>query len=301
MRCKFTILLFFFSVGAFAQQDPLYNQHHFNQLLTNPAYTGIHNLVSISAISRSQWSGIDGAPFTNAFIAHTSLLRNKIGLGLMAINDQIGINSNTEFHLTYSYKIIIGPSTLSFGLQTSVINYQYRYDKLNLEVVNDPNFLPTDENFTKPNFGAGIMLMNERYFVGFSVPRILNINLDDGIQESTRYHKHYYLAGGVLLPISNFIKFKPSTLIKMVEGASVSIDLNSTFIFGEFVSGGLILRNLNALGVIVQVELADKFRIGYSFELPTNSLIASNYGTHEFLLAMDFAPFKRQILKRRYF
>ena len=143
--------------------------------------------------------------------------------------------------------------------------------------------------------------MSERYFVGFSVPRILNINLDDGIEESTRYHKHYYFAGGVMLPISNFIKFKPSVLGKYVEGARFSIDVNSTFIFGELVSAGLILRNLNALGVILQIELSDKLRMGYSFELPTNSLISSNYGTHELMLAIDFAPFNRQILKRRYF
>lgn len=301
MRNKTLVFLLLISWKVFGQQDPLYNQHHFNHLLTNPAYTGIHNLLSASAISRSQWSGIDGAPFTNAFLIHTSMLKNKIGLGLMAVNDRIGINSNTEFHLTYSYKITMGTSVLSFGLQTSLINYRYRYDKLNLEFQTDPNFMPADENFTKPNFGAGIMLMNERYFVGFSVPRILNINLDDGIQESTRYHKHYYLSGGVMLPISNFIKFKPSALVKMVEGATVSVDINSSFVFGELVTGGLILRNLNALGVIVQVELSDKIRMGYSFELPTNSLIASNYGTHEFMLAMDFAPFTRQILKRRYF
>ena len=143
--------------------------------------------------------------------------------------------------------------------------------------------------------------MIPKYFIGFSIPRILNVKVNDGVVRSTRYQKHYYLSGGVLLTVSDFIKLKPSLLMKIVKDAPVSMDIGANFLFGEFLWVGALVRNLNSLGIITQIELSDKFRVGYSFEFPTNSLISSNFGTHEIMVAMDFAPFTRQILKRRYF
>ncbi len=286
---------------AQGQQDPLYNQYLFNQLIINPAYAGAHNILNAAVISRAQWIGLEGAPVTNTALIHSSIAGNKVGLGFMAINDRLGVNNNTEVHVSYSYKIDFGNTRLSFGIQSSIINYQYNYDELNLEFVNDASFQPVDENFTKPNFGAGLFLMSEKFYLGGSVPRILNIEVNDGVMSSTRYNQHYYFAGGVLLTVSNFVKLKPSFLLKVVESSPASLDLTGSFLFGEFVWAGVTLRNLNSIGVNTQVELSDKLRLGYSFELPTNTLITSNFGTHELMVSLDMAPFGRQILKRRYF
>ena len=296
------IFLFLISsvVTVQAQYDPLYNQYVFNQMLINPAYAGAFDNVSITFMSRMQWTGIQGAPITNSLTAHSSIFDNKGGAGIYILNDKLGVSNNTEAFATFSYKVDFGKAKLAMGLQGGVIQYKYNYNELNMEFVNDPSFIPTDENFIKPNFGVGLLFYSEYYYVGLSIPRILNIEVNDGVKESTRYQKHFYISGGVVLPLSEIIKIKPSTLIRVVEN-QVSVDLNVSVLINELVWAGIIMRNFNTFGFIAELQISDKFRIGYSLELPSTKLITNQWGTHEIMIGFDFAPFRRQVLKRRYF
>ena len=49
----------------FAQQKPQYTQYVFNNLLLNPAVTGIENYTDVKAGYRTQWTGLSGAPVTS--------------------------------------------------------------------------------------------------------------------------------------------------------------------------------------------------------------------------------------------
>jgi len=284
-----------------AQQDPLYNQYLFNQLMINPAYAGIHNTFSANLNTRSQWAGLDGAPLTNTLSVHSSLLSNSFGAGLLLINDRLGINNNYEAQFIYSYKIDFDAHVLSFGLQGGIASFNYDYSSLNLEFVDDPNFLPVDEGFSKPNFGTGIFFKSDNYYLGVSIPRILNVDIDDGVTSSTRYNKHFYVSGGYLLNLSELIKLKPIFLLRIVQDAPISADIGGSVLLKEFLWAGLTLRNLNTVSVNAQIQLSEVLRFGYSFELPTSSLIVSNFGTHELMLALDLALFNYQINQRRYF
>src|SRR5579862_241209 len=50
---------------AIAQQKPQYTQYVFNNLLINPAVTGMENYFDIKTGYRSQWTGLQGAPVTS--------------------------------------------------------------------------------------------------------------------------------------------------------------------------------------------------------------------------------------------
>lgn len=302
MKKLLIILLLLIStvLSTKAQYDPLYNQYVFNQMLINPAYAGAFDNVSITLMSRMQWVGIEGAPFINSLTAHSSMFDNKGGIGIYFLNDRFGVSNNTEAFVSFSYKVDFGKTKLAMGLQGGVIQYKYNYADLNMEFVNDPSFEPTDENFIRPNFGAGLLLYSQFYYIGISIPRILNIEVNDGVKESTRYQKHFYISGGYVFPISEAIKFKPSTLVRLVEN-QVSVDLNVSILFHEIVWAGVIVRNFNTYGVIAELQISDRLRIGYSFELPSTKLISNQVGTHEIMLGFDFVPFNLQVLRRRYF
>jgi len=283
-----------------AQYDPLYNQYVFNQHLINPAYTGAFDMVSLTVMSRAQWTGIQGAPITNSLSGHTSMFNNKGGVGLYVLNDQLGVSNNTEAFISFSYKVDFGNTKLAMGMQGGMIQYTYDYSELNMEQIDDPSFTRTEDNFTRPNFGAGLLLYGEYFYAGISVPRILNIQVNDGIQSSTRYQKHYYISGGVVFPLSNALKIKPSGLLRIVEN-KVSLDISTSLLITELIWAGIIIRDFNTFGIIAELQISDKIRIGYSMELPSNNLIANQFGTHELMVGFDFAPFNRQLLKRRYF
>jgi type IX secretion system PorP/SprF family membrane protein len=71
---------------AEAQQDPQYTQYMYNMNVVNPAYAGSKESLSLTALYRNQWAGLDGNPVTFTFSAH-SPISDKIGLGLSAIKD----------------------------------------------------------------------------------------------------------------------------------------------------------------------------------------------------------------------
>lgn len=284
-----------------AQQDPLYSQYLFNQAIINPAYSGIHNITSATLISRYQWMGLEGAPQTNTLNGHSSFFQDRIGLGVTFVNDQLGVNSNNELSLAYAYKVKFSNSVLAFGLQAGVTSFKYDYSRLEFEFMNDPAFEPSQDSFTKMNFGTGVFYTGKNYYLGASIPRMRDVQVDDGVINSNRYKRHVYLSGGYVFDQGLKVKFKPSFLVRMVDNQKASVDINASFLLNDELWIGAMTRNFNSYGANIQLNFAGRFRLGYSFELPSNALISSTFGTHEFMVGIDLAIFRGQGGNYRYF
>lgn len=281
----------FSSQNAIAQQDPLYSQYISNPFVINPAYAGLTNNLSFSLNYRNQWAGFEGSPKTINFNGHISLRNNQMGAGLMVVSDQIGNSKITEVFGSYSYRInLTDDKILSFGLQAGMANYQIDNSKVNPFHKDDDLFLGNFSE-TKPSFGFGAILKNDKFMVGLSVPRMLRSTLETQGQQATLYTQHYYLLGSYLLFVSEHIRFKPATMIKMVSGAPLSMDLNASFILHENYQAGLLTRNFNTYGLFLQALFKDTFRIGYVFEVPTGSSVAANFSTHEICIGYRLNAF----------
>lgn len=297
------ILLFLIAVKLSAQQDPLYNLYFFNQGMINPAYTGLYKDATINLISRKQWVGIDGAPLTN-FLSFTTSVGSRFGIGTMLISDQLGINNNTEGHLAFSFNVIEKDGVvLGLGVQGGLINYRYDYSRLNLEFLDDEDLEMNLTNFSKPNFGAGIFLKTDHFFLGVSSPRILNVDVNDGLVSSTRYQRHFYISGGMLInnSFNSTVRLKPSFLVRMVPEGNMAVDVNLHALFMETLWVGATVRNLSAIGINTQFQISQRTRIGYGFELPTTELLNRNFGTHEISLLIEFSALGGQHKIFRYF
>ncbi len=296
MKKLIFITLAFLSLASFAQQDPLYSQYQFNQLMINPAYAGIYNRMNIGVISRFQWAGIEGAPQTNTITANSALAEGKIGLGGVILNDRFGVNNNYEVQISGSYNIQFNRFTkLAMGIQGGWIQYGYDFTNVNLDFLDDPEILNGHDNFSKPNFGVGFMLLNNNYFIGASIPRILNVSVNDGSIQSERYKRHYYLSAGAVVEI-NEIPIKGIALLRSFGGQTLSADLSVSALLDDVMWAGITMRDLKHFGVLAVFEAGKNLKIGYSFELPTNNLIFGNYGTHEVSLSYNIRyGFGRQI------
>ena len=74
--------------------------------------------MSLTGLVREQWVGIEGAPSTQSFNAHTPLRNNKIGVGMSLINDKIGVSNKLNLYGSGSYRLKLSESmNLQFGLQ----------------------------------------------------------------------------------------------------------------------------------------------------------------------------------------
>lgn len=287
------LLLVFCSLpNTFAQQDAQYTQYMFNMLVVNPAYAGSRDAVSILGIYRNQWTGFNGSPTTISASVH-SPVGEKLGLGLFIEADKIGIHQRLSAYSTYAYKIAIGGGYLSLGLQAGILQYQSDWSELPTAFnPDDPNFA-TDNSKILPNFGLGAYYYTDQYFIGVSVPHLLDSTLDDVSPLATQ-ERHYWVTAGVAIPINESIKIQPSVLIRSVPSiAPMNIDGNISLIINDTFRIGAGYRSSQAALFMLEYQ-QDKLRIGYAFDLDLSDLSSQHSGTHEIMVGLDIPNNKLQ-------
>ncbi len=304
-----------------AQQEKMFSQYMFNMLALNPAYAGSRDVLSATGVYRNQWGNIEGAPKTTSFTIDAPVSREKVGLGLQVFNDQLGLENYTGIFATYSYRIKIGDrSTLAFGVQGGAASFRWDLTSAVLAPgggMADPTF-GSNTTMILPNFGTGVYLSNDRGYIGISAPYLLENNLSafDSGQYRGKQRRHFYMMSGLVLG-RNAIKFKPSMLVKYVAGAPLGIDGNLNVWFNDRISIGTSYRfqqflayDLNnyksdAIIGMLELQLSNQFRFGYSYDHTMNGLSGDKkfltLQTHEIMVRYEFGSTKSKILTPRYF
>ena len=300
------LILFLVPVKTFAQQDPLYTQYMFNTLAINPGYAGTRDVLSLMVLSRHQWVGFDGAPSTQTFTANSPVTNKNIGLGLSVMYDKIGPTRQTGMYFDYSFQVKTSKnSRLSFGLKGGGNFYQLDMAELKrLTPYEDPAYSEPNVSKFLPNFGVGIYFYSKNFYLGASVPKLLENKLSGDAVETHQGGKetrHYYLMTGAVVNISRSVKFKPSMLARLTSAAPFSLDLNANFLFVDRVWVGAMYRVSESFGGIVQFLITPQFRIGYAYDMNTSELQNYNSGTHEIMLNYEFNFKKDRVQNPRYF
>lgn len=293
-------VLISFTILSWGQQEPIFANYLSNPLVLNPAYAGINNVFNASASYRSQWDGFDGAPSTASFSGHSSFFDNKVGAGLLFVTDKLGAQTNTYISVASSYKIDFDDFIFSFGMQAGIVRFNEDASELNAFDQTDPVF-NQDNTFSKFNIGTGVALKGDNFYVGLSIPRLVNnVEEIEGI-ETELYNRHVYLALGYVYEVNSVIALRPSAILRAVGNAPASIDLSGSVIINDKYTAGLLTRNFNTYGLLAQMNLSDKLRLGYIFEVPSNQSVGSSFNSHEITLMLDLEMFDFHNLNRRYF
>jgi type IX secretion system PorP/SprF family membrane protein len=254
----------------------------------NPAYAGAGGITEFAANVRSQWSGVAGAPETQSFLASTFLGRN-VGLGVSIVNDKTFIETQTSVAIDFSYKVQWDNYTdIYFGLKASGNSYNANTDGLmTFGIQSDPSLMDIDGGLT-PNIGAGVYYQNRKLSLSFSVPKILKpkrLEQDGGTAKLGRNKVHMYLMAGYDFGINQKLIFKPSTMVRYVENAPLSVDLTTALKFNDIFELGVAYRLEEGFAGFVLFDLAARLDIGYAYEASTNSSLANtNNGAHEVFL-----------------
>ena len=114
--------LVFGSTSLHAQQEMRFTQYMFNLYQVNSAYAGSREAISLAAIVRSQWTGIEGSPTMQSITATAPVLSKNIGLGFKAINQSTGASDQTRVMATFAYHIRLGNGKLAFGGSAGLLN-----------------------------------------------------------------------------------------------------------------------------------------------------------------------------------
>ena len=284
-----------------AQQDPQYSQYMYNMNVVNPAYAGSKESLSLTALYRKQWSGLDGAPETFTFSGH-SPISDKVGLGLSAVKDELGPISETNVYADFSYTLEVGDNTkLALGIKAGATFHDVGLTSLELQDPGDP-FFSQDINNTYPNIGTGAFLYGENFYVGLSVPNLLSsVHLDENGLKYGNETNHYFLTGGYVFQVSENVKLKPSVLAKSAFDAPLSLDGNLNALFYDRFEIGASYRLDDSFSGLVGFQVTEYIRVGYAYDRVISEIEAVASSSHEIILSFDVFFKKRALRSPRYF
>lgn len=307
-RNKLLLSLFlgFFSV-LFAQQESQYTQYMYNTMAINPAYAGSRDVGSFFGLHRSQWVGFPGAPRTTELSFHTPIKAKRLGLGGFIYHEAIGPINQFSMAGDMSYTLELEHSKLAFGLQLSLDYYDFDPTKVNLKNQNDIEFTRLTDRVT-PNVGTGIYWYSDKYYLGLSVPYLLQNSVLDLVKGDTEVQtavvkrvQHYHLMGGYVFDLNKDIKFKPAFITKIVQGSPLQLDLSANFMFNEKFVLGAAWRWSAAVSALAGVQFNDRWFLGYSFDYETTEIQRYSYGSHEVFLRYELIPGRKRIISPRFF
>lgn len=306
------------SFKAQAQQEPRYSQYMFNKMVINPAYAGSLGTLQLTGLYRTQWVNIDGAPNTTTLSAHTAFgERKQYGIGGHILYDQIGVTDQVDVYGSFAYNFNVGKSKLALGMQGGVSYFNGDYASLlgNNEInINIDNILSQSYRALLPNFGLGLFLHDaKKYYLGVSVPRLLNSDLtsDEGTFQLDQ--PHYHFMGGYVFNASPNFKIVPSFLVKTIPGrAPVQLDANLLFaiqkvlwIGGSYRTGfgnNDIFAEPESINGIIAFDIGSTgLRIGYAYDYTLSKLQNFTTGSHEIMLSYLLPGETERIIDPRVF
>jgi type IX secretion system PorP/SprF family membrane protein len=325
----FTLL--FMAQLASAQQDPMFTKYMFNSLIFNPAYAGSNDHMTINALHRTQWWGIEGAPTTQSLTVHTPMRNDRVGIGFSVVNDAIGPTNTLTANVAYSYRIPVGKAKLCIGVQGGMYNWRADWAKVRIQDVSDDAFRD-NPNIIKPNLGAGIYYYSKYFYTGLGVPRIIEYDLSSaaaaptGFTQYAKQYRHYFYTIGAAIPLKgNALIFKPSLLVKAAAfdsklksdpnfqnvGAPTEFNVDLSLFIQETLWVGTSFRSaieaFNGTSTYDSVDfwaayyLSGGYRIGAAYDYTLTKLQSKAGGSFEVMLGYEFDYKTKKTVTPRYF
>jgi len=299
-------------IASQAQQDPQYTQYMFNTMSVNPAYAGSRGELSMTALYRSQWLGLEGAPETFNLNLHSPIRNSKIGYGISVVHDNIGdgVVQETFIDAVVSYTLDVAQDAkLSFGLKAggNILSLDFsRLRNFDAEPVSADNI----DNQFSPNFGLGVYYHTERFYAGLSVPNILESEYFDNSQQDANdvqflstERMNFYFITGYVFDLNYNLKFKPAILTKVVSGAPLQLDLSASFLFSEKFSFGAAYRWDAAFSGLIGFQLSEQLMLGLAYDRETTELGGTQFndGSFEILLRWELIKSFERMVSPRFF
>lgn len=316
-----TVLSFICGV-AIAQQVPMYSQYIMNGFLINPSVAGRDGYTSLNLTVREQWVGMSDAPTTYAASFQTRILRNsyiskatavkkklvkptkgsRVGLGGYIFSDNNGIMRRTGGQAVYAYHIPLGKTegisnSLSFGLAFTAYQYAINTDGAIYNQNDDPLMNRFDRSVFIPDFNFGASYSTSKYFVGFSMTNLLRGSLMFADTGSVKRNElgHYFLTGGIKIPLAHNWLIEPSAFIKSSDMffKAIQADITTRLYYKDDYWIGMSYRTSDALIALIGLKY-DRFYIAYAFDFTLTDIRSQSIGSHELTFAVKFGESARR-------
>ncbi len=315
MRYFYSFIFLWLWLGAMAQQEAIFSQFFYNKTLLNPGAAGSNGSACLTAFHRQQWLGLEGAPVTQSLNLNSPAFGDRVGLGLTLMNDRIGFFNSTFVNLAYAYRVEFGKGKLGIGVQAA---YQYHFvnwDKAKTITGQADPTAGTDKLPSIFNVGLGAHFEAERFFVGASVPYLLERGLsanDAGIvTDFSGTTPHLFLNTGFLLDVSPALKMRPALAARVLKNAPPTLDAHLSFGFlkeTRLWAGGTYRwsrSKVSAYGdafvAMIQYQPGQRWKTGFAYDIALSRLSHDSQGTFELMLEYCIGKYESAFRNPRFF
>ena len=287
----------------YGQQIPQLTQFMINDYAINPAIAGMNDYYQIKTSIRNQWVGIEDAPKTTLLSIYGKS-NDRVGLGGLVFNDQVGPTSRAGANLTYAYHINLS-QRIKLSLALSGGFTQFKIDKENWNVSNPDDPLLSGGEIVNlvPDATFGFNIYSEdNWYLGASVPQLLNSELiltddNDNVTLDANLARHINVMGLYNMKINHYWDIQPSILFKSVLEQS-QLDIGMKTIYNDNLWIGMDYRNNGDISALLGFYIQDRYIVGYSYDIPNPEISSYTSGSHEFMFGITFRPStEKQIMR----
>ena len=298
------------STSLHAQQRPQYSQYMNNQFMLNPALAGSSEVLDARGGARLQWSGFKDAPRSIYATIHKPLgllapnMRGKTrgesnffhGIGALVMSDVTGPTSRTSVYGAYAYNQKLTKTLrASLGFFGGIQHFGLDDSK----TIYSNNSIASRGNISKffPDAAVGLWVYNKRFWAGGSINQIFKNqfstrDLNSGVYVAGR---HLFASTGMQFWMTKDWAIIPSVMVKWVNPAPATIDLNVKFRYQNTFFCGTSFRSTDAIVFMLGLTHKKYLDFGYSYDAVYNGIARYQGGSHELFLG-----YRMQAKRRNY-
>ena len=298
-------LLLLATAPALGQQQAQYSQYMNNNYLLNPGATGVEDYIDVKFSYRTQWTGLEGAPKTYYASASSSLGKWRStpkrtihdrhrpfhAVGALLYNDVTGPTSRLGAYGSYACNLVL-TNKIRMALGVSVGMQQFSVDGEQLHFF-DPTTRAASAASRVLDGSVGLWVYSPDFYVGASSAQLLGNKLNfsygpnqlDAGAPGNSLRRHYFATAGVRVKLDKDWSLVPSVLVKAVDPAPLSVDLNAKLKYQDLLWVGVSWRAFDSAVALVGVSY-EQFTLGYSYDAGLSGLAGYHGGSHEVLLGL---------------
>lgn len=281
-----------FALKVNAQQLEQFSQFDQQMYILNPAVAGSTDYFEAKGVNRSQWTGVTDAPRTFAMSLQAPLKNPHVGLGGFLMTDNVGPTRRTSLQFSYTYQLFLNNDLkLGLGISAGLLQFTIDGSKIKLAEEGDPALFSEMNSQTVFDAKFGAYLHKQNWYVGFSLPQLLQNQIQ--LFESTsgdlsKLEDHYLVMGGYTYEFNNDFKLQTNALAKFVAPVAPALDINLKAFYQNKVNVGVGYRHQDALIFMAGYEYREAISIGFSYDMTTSSLKNYSNSTYEVMVGFRF-------------